>query len=205
MEWIRPSRNKVLCHAWIMGTLLGQYEQALDEFDARLRKVGRDQWSLPTPCTRWDVRALVAHVVDEQRWAPYLLSGGQVSESGERFRGDPLGGDPLAAWTVARSDAMAAFTGPRALEQPVSVSTGATSARDYLWEMTVDLAIHAWDLARAVGADERLNPELVRRICAEAEKNLEDMARSGLFDPPVSVPAHADLQARTLALFGRRT
>jgi uncharacterized protein (TIGR03086 family) len=71
--------------------------------------------------------------------------------------------------------------------------------------MTVDLAIHAWDLARAVGADERLNPELVRRICAEAEKNLEDMARSGLFDPPVSVPAHADLQARTLALFGRRT
>lgn len=188
-----------------MGTLLEQYTHALEEFDTRLQKVSEDHWSLPTPCTRWDVRALVSHVVDETRWAPFLLEGGQVEEAGDRFSGDPLGSDPREAWRSASAAALQAFSAPGALERQVSVSYGHTSARDYLWQMTVDLAIHAWDLARAIGGDERLNPELVRRIGAEAEKNLDDMARSGLFDRPVSVPAHADLQARTLALFGRRT
>jgi uncharacterized protein (TIGR03086 family) len=188
-----------------MGTLLGQYVRALDEFDSRVQKVADDQWSLATPCTRWDVRTLVAHVVDEQRWAPYLLAGGSVDQAGDRFSGDPLGADAYEAWRRASGEALQAFSATRALERPVSVSAGETSARDYLWQMTVDLAVHAWDLARAIGSDERLNPELIRRICTEAEKNLDEMALSGLFDPPVNVPPHADLQARTLALFGRRS
>jgi uncharacterized protein (TIGR03086 family) len=70
--------------------------------------------------------------------------------------------------------------------------------------MTVDAAVHAWDLARGIGADDRLDPELVRRIHTEAEKDVESLAASGRFDPPVHVASHSDLQARMLALFGRR-
>lgn len=205
MQWITPSPALPLCHASFMGTLLGQYTHAMHEFDDRLQKVAEDQWSLPTPCPDWNVRALVAHLVDEQRWAPYLLDGGRVDEAGDRFAADPLGADPREAWRQASTASLQAFSQPGALERHVWTSAGETSARDYLWQMTVDLAIHAWDLARAIGTDERLNPELVRRICTEVEKNLDDMARSGLFGPPLTVPAHADLQARTLALFGRRT
>lgn len=187
-----------------MSTLLEQFSHAVAEFGSRVEQVGDDQWSAATPCREWDVRALVAHLVDECRWAPYLLSGGTVADAGDRFAGDPLGDDPKAAWRATSTASREAFSADGALDQTVSVSFGEISARDYLWQMTVDATVHAWDLARGIGADDRLDPELVRRIHTEAEKDVEALAQSGLFDPPIHVTTHADLQARMLGLFGRR-
>ena len=187
-----------------MSTLLEQYDHAIAEFDRRVGLVGDDQWGSPTPCRDWDVRALVAHLTDEQRWVPYLLGGGAVSDAGDRFAGDPLGDDPRAAWRDASAASHEAFHREGALDHSVSLSYGVVSARDYLWEMTVDAAVHAWDLARGIGADEHLDFELVRRIHTETEKDVERLATSGLFDPPVPTPGHVDLQVRMLALFGRR-
>jgi uncharacterized protein (TIGR03086 family) len=186
-----------------MSTLLEQYDTALAEYDARVALIGDDQWSNPTPCTEWDVRALVAHMVDECRWVPYLVGGGTPADAGDRFAGDPLGDDPKGAWQRESAAARTTFAAEGALDHAVTVSSGVISARDYLWQLTVDLAVHAWDLARAIGADEQLNHELVRRIYHEAEKDAESQAGTG-FDPPVHVPAHADLQAQMLGLFGRR-
>lgn len=186
-------------------TLIEQFTHALTEFSSRVELVGDAQWSDPTPCTEWDVRTLVAHMVDEARWAPYLLSGGTVSDAGDRFAGDPLGDDPKAAWRESAGAAREAFAVDGALDRTVSVSSGEMGARDYLWEMTVDATVHAWDLARAIGADERLDPELVRRIHTQREKDPHAFVESGLFRPPVQVAAHADLQARMLGLMGRRT
>lgn len=186
-------------------TLLEQYRHALGEFGSRVEQVGGDQWSAPTPCSKWDVRTLVAHVADEQRWVPYLLEGGRTDEAGDRFAGDPLGDDPKRAWQELSSTAAAAFEAEDALERSVHLSYGEASARDYLWQMTVDLAVHAWDLARGTGADEHLDPELVRRIHHETDKDAGALAESGLFDPPVRVASTSDLQTRMLALFGRRS
>ncbi len=187
-----------------MSTLLEQYAHALTEFGRRVEQVRDEQWDAPTPCTDWNVRALVAHVVDEQRWVPYLLGGGTVEAAGDRFADDPLGDDPKAAWREASSAAQEAFEAEGALDQPVSVSSGEMSARDYLWQMTVDAAVHAWDLARGIGADEKLDHELVRRVHHESEKDAEELAASGVYGEPVSVPSGADLQTRMLGLFGRR-
>jgi uncharacterized protein (TIGR03086 family) len=187
-----------------MSTLLEQYAHALKEFGNRVEQVRDDQWQNPTPCSDWDVRALVAHVVDEQRWAPYLLGGGTVADAGDRFADDPLGEDGKAAWRKASAAALAAFEAEGALDKPVSVSSGETSARDYLWQMTVDAAVHSWDLARGIEADDQLDHELVRRIQHESEKDADELAASGVYGEPVSVPAGADLQTRMLGLFGRR-
>ncbi len=188
-----------------MSTLLEQYDHALAQFGSRVEQVSDDQWSAPTPCVDWDVRALVVHLVDECRWVPYLVGGGSVAEAGDRFADDPLGDDPKAAWRAAAAAAREAFAADGALDGTVALSYGESSVRDYIWEMTVDATVHAWDLARGIGADDRLDPELVRRIHAEAEKDIESLAVTGRFDPPVHVPTHADLQARMLGLFGRRS
>ena len=186
-------------------TLLEQYDQARAEFDTRVALVGPDQWTASTPCRDWDVRALVGHLVDEARWVPYLLDGGTPRDAGGRFDGDPVGDDPVAAWRDSSAAASAAVHAEGALDHSVVLSRGQTSARDYLWELTCDLAVHAWDLARAIGADERLDPELVRRIQAQLEKDPEALGSTpGLFDPPVPVPVHADLQTRLLGRYGRR-
>lgn len=185
-----------------MSMLVELHHQAVGEFGARVERIGDDQWQLPTPCTEWDVWALVNHVADEARWAPYLLGGGTVDQAGDRFAGAALGGDAKVSWRELSELAQAAFAAPEALEVHVSVSAGDISARDYLWQMTVDATVHAWDLARGIGADERLDHELVRRIYAEMERDPEPLGPG--FDPPVSVSANADLQTRMLALFGRR-
>jgi hypothetical protein len=56
------------------------YDHAADEFGRRVHAVAAAQWSAPTPDAEWDVRALVNHVVGENRWAPELLAGRTIEE-----------------------------------------------------------------------------------------------------------------------------
>ncbi len=191
-----------------MSTLIEQLDHALTEFGTRVSQVGPDQWHEPTPLPDWDVRTLVAHVVDECRWAPYLLTGGSPAEAGDRFATDPLGEDPGAAWSAASTEAAGAFGREGALDQSVQVTAGEISARDYVWQLTVELTVHAWDLARGIGADDRLDPELVRRIHSEMAKDVDELTAKAAargFAPRIPMPAHADLQTRMLGLVGRRS
>ncbi|GAA1290094.1 TIGR03086 family metal-binding protein [Saccharothrix xinjiangensis] len=174
------------------------------EFDSRVREVRPEQWDGPTPCPGWTVRDLVNHLVHEQLWAPELLAGCTVEQVGDRFDGDHLGVDPLHSWVLAAGAAREAWIAPHALEKPVDLSQGEAPAEEYGWQMTSDLAVHTWDLARAVGADERIDPGLAEAVLEYVTPNAEDWAASGLFAPPVPVPDDADAQTRLLALLGRR-
>ena len=180
------------------------FGRALDEFERRVTTVSAEQWSAPTPCTDWDVRTLVGHVVAEQLWAPSMLAGETMEEVGDRFDGDVLGDDPAAAWRSAAARARSAAGAPDALEVTVHASYGAVPAGRYLTEMTLDVAVHTWDLARGIGADERLDPDLVDFALAVVEPNLAMLSASGLFAPPLPVAEGASAQERLLALLGRQ-
>ena len=52
-----------------------------------------DRWSDPTPLPGWDVRDLVNHLVNEERWTPLLFGGATVDDVGDRLDGDLLGTD----------------------------------------------------------------------------------------------------------------
>lgn len=179
------------------------FRKALDEFDRRVKNVDDSQWQAPTPCDEWDVKALVHHVVYEAVWAPPLLGGQTVEEVGDRFEGDILGSDPKAAWAAGSRDAMAAVERPGAMTDIVHLSFGDMPGEAYLMQLTTDMAVHAWDLARATGADESLDGEVVAACLAEVERH-EDMLRgSGMFGEKIEVPADAGAQARLLGLLGR--
>ena len=53
------------------------------------------RWAAPTALPGWDVRALVHHMVVEERWAPPLFAGLTIDEVGDIFEGDQLVPDPL--------------------------------------------------------------------------------------------------------------
>lgn len=187
-----------------MTDALSLHATALEEFDRRVRAVRSDQWHEPTPCSDWDVRMLVDHLVTEQLWVPLLLDGATVEDVGDRFDGDQLGDDPVAAWARASAAAREAFAAPGALHRPVELSYGRRPAEGYCEEMTMDLAVHAWDLARGIGADEQLDPDLVAAVHEGVQRHAEALASTGLFDPPVPVGEDADTRTRLLALLGRR-
>jgi uncharacterized protein (TIGR03086 family) len=173
-------------------------------FGARVHAIGAHQWHAPTPCTDWDVRELVAHLVVEQLWVGAMLEGETVADVGDRFDGDQLGDDPVGAWDRAVGTAVAAFGAPGALDRTVHLSYGDAPALHYGREMAVDATVHTWDLARAIGADEHLDPDLVAVAREVVEANFDALAQSGLFAPPIDVAPDVDPQTALLARLGRR-
>ncbi len=65
-----------------------------------------------------------------------------------------------------------------------------------------DHLVHGWDLARATGQDERLDPELVR-ACATWFDDREELYREGGVIGPAVAVDRADEQSQLLARFGR--
>lgn len=182
--------------------LLDAHRQAMREFDDRVRAVRADQWDNDTACAEWTVRDLLNHLVSEQYWVPHLLGGSTLEEVGDRFDGDLLGSDPLGAWADASARARRAWDGTDPIGE-VSVTGGSIPTEDYGWQMTLDLAVHAWDLARGVGGELALDPGLVSSVRAVFEPQVEAMQGLGIFDPPQPVAAEADDQAHLLAMLGR--
>jgi uncharacterized protein (TIGR03086 family) len=178
------------------------FERAVDHFGRLVRQVG-DRWQAPTPDADWEVRALVNHVVSEDLWVTPLLDGMTLDQVGGRFDGDQLGDDPEAAWVEAARTSVAAVGEEGALGRTVHVSFGDISGKDYVSQLVCDHLIHGWDLARAIGADERLDPQLVEFSYGYLAPQAEDWRAAGAFGPRVELPVGAGRQAELLALTGR--
>ena len=179
------------------------HRRAVEEFGARIRAVADDQWQLPTPCSDWNVRQLVNHLVYENRWTVPLMGGSTIAEVGDRYEGDLLGDDPKGAWAESSAEAVAAVQADGALDRTVDLSSGPTAATEYVNQLYADHLIHAWDLARAVGADERLDPELVESCAGWFAKMEPHYRAAGAIGERPEVPPGADAQTTLLASFGR--
>ena len=179
------------------------YARALKQFGEKVHAVREDQWANATPCSEWDVRALVNHLVNENLWVPPLLEGRTIEEVGDRFDGDQLGTDPGAAWEASADGALAAVADPDAMLRTVHLSYGDRPAGDYVNEMFIDLAIHGWDLARGIRADEAIDPEFVDVLYARAAPMEDDLKSYGVYGGRVTPPEAADAQTKLLAIFGR--
>jgi uncharacterized protein (TIGR03086 family) len=183
--------------------LVDVYRQSLTEFIDRVHQVRPEQWPDATPCQGWDVRALVNHLVSQDRWTVDLLAGATIGQVGDRFDGDLLATDPIGMVSEAAKKAEEAIAEPGALDRTVHLSFGETPAEEYVRQLLADHLIHSWDLAAAIGIDRRLDPELVR-ICAEWFAGRAEMYRhAGVIGPTVDLPEPVGEQDRLLALFGR--
>ncbi|SCK06965.1 TIGR03086 family metal-binding protein [Streptomyces sp. WMMB 322] len=184
--------------------LIDAFDTAFKEWDRLVHEVGERQWEDPTPCSEWNVRELVNHLVGEHLWAPHLLNGETLAEVGDRFDGDVVGDAPVAMWEQAGSASRSAFHRKGALRGSVHVTGGKTPATEFGWQMTTDLAVHGWDLAQGIGVRSRMPDELADAVYEHVAPQAESWHESGIFDPPVPVPDDAVPQDRLVALLGRR-
>ena len=189
------------------GDLVELHRRCGQRFAALVAGVGPQQWHDRTPCSEWDVRALVHHLLYEQRWVPPLFEGLTIEQVGDRFEGNQLDGD-ATAWpgllASAIEDAHATVAQPGALDQTVHLSYGDASGQEYVLQLTADLAIHAWDLARAAGQDDTLDPGAVTLLLPWTEANADLLAASGMFGSRIDVGPGAPHDVRLLGLLGRR-
>src|SRR3954454_17953238 len=93
---------------------------------------------------------------------------------------------------------------PGTLDRTVHLSFADVPGSEYLNQLITDLAIHGWDLARAIGADDTIDPALVDALLPYVEANADALAGSGMFAAPVPVSPDADAQTKLLAMMGRQ-
>ncbi|QNK81766.1 TIGR03086 family metal-binding protein [Nakamurella sp. PAMC28650] len=183
--------------------VLTAHRSGLRQFSNRVEAIREDQWQNPTPDTEWDVSDLVQHLVYEQLWVPRLFDGETIAQIGDSFEGDVLGDDPKAAWGAAAIAARAAVEAPGAMDQIVHLSFGDVPAEVYVWQMTVDLVVHSWDLAKAIRADDQMPNDIVSAVLEQAKVLATDWQGTGLFAAPIPVPGCTDDLTELLALLGR--
>jgi uncharacterized protein (TIGR03086 family) len=176
-------------------TAAERHRLATGTFGDRVR--GVTDWDAPTPVAQWRARDVVRHLLE---WFPGFLEAG----AGVRPAEVPYDDSALASsWEtravevqrLIESSGEAAYTSRMLGTMPLAVAID----RFYV----ADVVMHTWDLARATGQDDRLDPE----FCAQAYAGMEPMAdvlvSSGQFGPRVPVPEDADDQTRLLGLIGR--
>jgi uncharacterized protein (TIGR03086 family) len=180
------------------------FRRAVERFGEPVDAIPADGWTGPTPCLEWNVRDLVNHLVSECRWVPPLFAGATIAEVGDALDGDLLGEDPVGAWREAGAGAVASISAPGAMERMVHLSFGDVEGSRYVGDLVSDLTVHRWDLARAIGADERLDADLVRASWDHLSPMAEAWRSAGAFGDAVEVADGADRQTKLLGLTGRR-
>ena len=168
----------------------------------RVRAIGPGDWDRPTPCSEWSVRDLVNHLVYEGRWTGPLMQGRTMAEVGDQFEGDLLGADPLAAATSAADEATREVAERLPAGARVRLSYGEEDPDEYVRQLVADHVIHSWDLARAIGADDTLDAELVDEVGRWFADRADMYRAAGIVAAPVE-PDAPGAQAELLAASGR--
>lgn len=185
-------------------TRLDALARAGDDFAARVALIG-DRWDAATGCDGWTVAGLVDHVIGGSRMATAVL-GGASRDEGIAAAGLPIGPDRPAELRAALADQAAAFAAVDLAAIEVHHPRLDMSGDQLLGFRTVDLAVHAWDLARALGADESLDALAVETAWEFLQPVAPIIGSVGVFGsgPSGEVPDDAPLARRLIDLTGRR-
>ncbi len=177
-----------------------RHRQVAGTFREKVRRAeDAGSWDAPSPVAAWTARDVVRHLTD---WFPAFLAAGAGVELA---RGPSMDDDPVACWQV-HADAVQALlddpaTAARVLSNPHIGEVPLDRAVDRFY--TADVFMHTWDLARATGQDDRLDPDFCAVLLAGMESMEEAIRSSGQYGTRVEVPAGADVQTRLLGFIGR--
>jgi len=182
-------------------TPVDQLSTALDAAGELVAGITPEQWSGPTPCTGWDVRALVTHLSDGNHLFATALSDGASAPDADRGGN----GDLVAAYRDSAEAVVAAFRRPGALERTVEVPFGTVPGAVALHLRLTEVLVHGWDLAQATGQVGAFDEDLAEQELAFTREALGAVppGRSP-FAPPTPAPDTAPALDRLAACLGRR-
>jgi uncharacterized protein (TIGR03086 family) len=131
----------------------GELAEALEVTGRLVAGIRAEQWSLPTPCTEWEVRQLVDHLVAGNQLFARVLAGEPFEEAAPAVRAidDRLGDDAAGVYEASAHDLLAAFAAPGVLERDVRVPFGTVPGAVARHLRITECLVHGWDLATALG------------------------------------------------------
>jgi uncharacterized protein (TIGR03086 family) len=175
-----------------------RYGRIAEAFTARVDGVPPGSWSAQSPCEDWTAHDVVKHVIDTTRLFLTRLSGGDPTPP-------DTDEDLVASWRVESAAVQSALADPARASTPIQGLGGEQPFEDVIGTvLCADTVLHTWDLARATGQDDRLDPEAVAAAHAFLEPNDTMLRGPGAFKDKIDAPADADAQTRLLCFVGRQ-
>jgi uncharacterized protein (TIGR03086 family) len=188
-----------------MGEIADRYQRRAEAFEQKVAAVQPDQWDNQSPCEKWTAKDVVDHIV--------MMHGYMLVPAGRKLEPSD---DPLTAFQEARAAVEDVLDDPVLALTEADTPSGRMTTEQHIDQViSDDLVLHGWDLARATGQDESMDPVDVERLWAStaniSPEVMEQFRTPGafgegveVFGPEVKVPANAPLQDRLLGLIGRR-
>ena len=188
-----------------MSANLRNYLVSIFGFEHVIRSVPASAWDNPSPCDKWTARDVTGH---SMAVISNVASRAGVGDSADPFADPPgtfAGDDPLVTWYAVRDRLLTALDHRGALQTELKSSLGTMTVDAFVGLMIADCTIHTWDLARAAGVDERLDPMLVDYVQRDLEQRKPEMLRAPhRYGEAVDATAEHDAQTRMLLFTGRR-
>jgi uncharacterized protein (TIGR03086 family) len=190
-------------------------ERAVSYTLGQLRLVTPGALARPTPCQRWDLRALLRHMDDslatmqeavdlrsvdpdpfdavlaDAVLADAVLADAVLADAEELVAGLRARGCRLLGALTGEAGSLVWIGG---LPAPVRIVTSAGA---------IDVAVHGWDVGRACGSGRPLPEQLAEDMLSIAPLLVSGADRPERFGPPVPVPADASAGDRLVAFLGR--
>ncbi len=132
-----------------------------DQLSFSLSKIRDDDWTRPTPCEDWDIRALVDHVVGGNWFTTKILAGATADDALAATVANFADGAPTVDLaTHSMNEQLHAFKQPGMAERTLHHVAGDLTGRQVLRLRLHDLIVHSWDLERSLDPSFVLSDEL---------------------------------------------
>lgn len=182
---------------------LTRLRAGVDQARPIISAITTDRYDLPTPCSEWNVRQLINHMIGG------LVMFRDVGTAGEAdpalFGADLIGVDATASFDAAGAAALEAWSAEGKMEGTAKLPFGEFPAAFALQLPAMDMVVHGWDLAKATGQEVDWDGGLVAETRAFCEATFTTAEfRGNDFAPAVEVDGDADDLSRLVAFLGRR-
>ena len=184
---------------------IAMLERAVDSASAMIRGAAADDLRKPTPCTEWDVKALMNHMAGACTLFTTALAGNKA-ELPPRVPPDLLGSDPAGSYDRISQAMLDAWRAPGALERTLAMPMGEAPAALAINIILADQVLHTWDLARALGRPFTIDADLAEASLETMHQILRPEFRGPGRGFAEAVPCSDDapVEERLVAFAGRR-
>ncbi len=181
-----------------MSEVLNRYSAIADNFEDRLLGITAEKWSAQSPCADWATRDVVVHVINVHRRVRASLDGTTPDE----VKLDSP--DLLSNWRDARESISSSLADTQLAGKTIGGMFGEQPFESLVSRLLcADTLVHAWDIARATGQDEKLNPNAITKAFEFLLPLDESIRRPGGFAPKIEPAPDSDEQTRFLNFCGR--
>ncbi len=178
-----------------MADFLDIYLGKAARFGDVVRAAPDERWSSQSPCDKWSAADVVDHLVDTER---------EFFARNDLDLGARPTGSPGQVWEGHLGAVRQVLGDGSVLHRSLDGFFGPTTLGDTLVSFyALDLVVHRWDLARALGLDSEFSADEMDLLDRGIAVFGEHMYDEGVFGPAVAAPADASRQERLLAVMGR--